>query len=254
MKIISYHRNEIHSDLAFKGNQNAVHERLRFFRNLKVYKFLVSSNRISSLDVFRGLAIILVVLYHWNQGIYFGTIGVDLFFVISGFLVGGILIREFDKPEGVNVPRFILQRGFKIWPSYYFLLAFGSIVAYLFYHRSHPGQLIPLSQFSGYAFFYMNYLRTDHGSFDQAWSLCVEEHFYILMPLTLFIIQRTVHSEKRGRALLIVLFCAIIIGFVSKIYSLYFTQRRNTYLGTQDRIDSLAWGVLLYIFITHYGE
>jgi peptidoglycan/LPS O-acetylase OafA/YrhL len=74
------------------------------------------------------------------------------------------------------------------------------------------------------------------------------------MPLTLLIIKRTVHPEKRGRALLIVLFCAIITGFVSKIYSLYFTQRRNTYLGTHDRIDSLAWGVLLYIFITHYGE
>ncbi len=114
-----------------------------FYKNLKVIQLLTTNNRISSLDVFRGIAILAVIFYHFHQTLSFGKLGVDLFFVISGFLVGGILIREYEKNKGINIPRFLLQRGFKIWPSYYFLLLFGAVVATLFYRNSHPEQIIP---------------------------------------------------------------------------------------------------------------
>lgn len=225
------------------------------FKKLKVYELLYTNNRISSLDVFRAVAIIIVVLYHFHQVLLFGNLGVDLFFVISGFLVGGILIREYDKNQGINIPKFILQRGFKIWPSYYFLLIFGTVVATLFYRNSHPEQIIPFKEMARYAFFYQNYVpNPDHWSFGHLWSLCVEEHFYILLPVTLFLIHKLVGNKNRTKALYIMVFTAIILGMAFKYYSLYYTESRDTYLRTHNRIDALAWGVLLYLVITHYGE
>jgi len=225
------------------------------FKKLKVYELLTSNNRISSLDVFRAVAIIIVVLYHFHQVLLFGNLGVDLFFVISGFLVGGILIREYDKNQGINIPKFILQRGFKIWPSYYFLLIFGAVVATLFYRNSHPEQIIPFKEMARYAFFYQNYVpNPDHWSFGHVWSLCVEEHFYIILPVTLFLIHKLVGNKNRTKALYIMVFTAIILGMAFKYYSLYYTESRDTYLRTHNRIDALAWGVLLYLVITHYGE
>jgi len=216
---------------------------------------MTTNSRISSLDVFRGIAIIVVVLYHFHETLSFGKIGVDLFFVISGFLVGGILIREFDKNQGINIPRFILQRGFKIWPSYFFLLIFGAAVAVLFYRNSHPEQIIPFNDSARYVFFFQNYVPLpEHWSFDHVWSLCVEEHFYIMLPVVLFLIHKFVSNKNRTKALYIMVFTAIILGMAFKYYSLYYTESRDTYLRTQNRIDALGWGVLLYLIITNYAE
>jgi peptidoglycan/LPS O-acetylase OafA/YrhL len=226
-----------------------------FYKNLKVYQLLTTNDRISSLDVFRAIAIIAVIFYHFHQYLPFGNIGVDLFFVISGFLVGGILIKDFDKEKGINIPRFLLQRGFKIWPSYYFFLMFGSLMAFLFYRNSHPTQIIPFREIARYALFYQNYVpNPDHWSFGHVWSLCVEEHFYIMLPVLLFLIHKLVKVKYRTKALYIMVFTAIILGMVFKYYSLYFTDSRDTYLRTQNRIDALAWGVLLYLIISQYGE
>lgn len=236
----------------FKPQVNRV---FNLYKKLKVYELLTTNNRISSLDVFRAVAIIVVVLYHFHQVLPFGKLGVDLFFVISGFLVGGILIREYDKNQGINIPRFILQRGFKIWPSYYFLLIFGAGMATLFYRNSHPEQIIPFRDMARYALFYENYLpHPEHWSFDHVWSLCVEEHFYILLPVTLFLIHKLVGNKNRTKALYIMVFSAIILGIAFKYFSLYYTESRDTYLRTHNRIDALAWGVLLYLIITNYGE
>jgi len=216
---------------------------------------LTSDSRISSLDIFRAVAIIVVVFYHFHQTINFGKIGVDLFFVISGFLVGGILIREYDKNEGIHVSRFILQRGFKIWPSFFFLIFGGSVMAWFFYHQTHPEQLIRLRDFPKYIFFYMNYAPyPEHFSFDHSWSLCVEEHFYIILPVSLFLIQKFSPLPYRKRNLYAFVFTAIILGFLFKVISLYFTESRDTYLSTHNRIDALAWGVLLYLVIADFGH
>src|SRR6478609_13300 len=90
----------------------------RRIRNLQSLRTLSSPERNSAVDVFRAVAIIAVALYHFKEILPLGYIGVDLFFVISGLLVGGILTRSFARGERINFPKFFLQRGFKIWPSY----------------------------------------------------------------------------------------------------------------------------------------
>jgi len=92
--------------------------------------------RIFELDLLRGIAIILVSYRHTVLRPYclgtgspipallwqFGGSGVDLFFVLSGFLIGNLLFKEYIKTSSINIGRFIIRRGLKIWPSYYFFL------------------------------------------------------------------------------------------------------------------------------------
>src|SRR5512135_1473672 len=97
-----------------------------------------SGGRLVSLDVLRCLAVLLVIGRHmappptriapvrwfidtWHQG---GWIGVDLFFVLSGFLISGLLYRDLSKNGSLGVGRFLIRRGLKIYPAFYVLLAF----------------------------------------------------------------------------------------------------------------------------------
>jgi peptidoglycan/LPS O-acetylase OafA/YrhL len=108
-----------------------------------------------------------------------GWIGVDLFFILSGFLIGGQLWKEIDRTGKVAVGRFILRRGFRIWPLYFFTfvcvllgsLAFGQNLAAKGYGWS---DLVFLTNYSS------------HGIVEGSWSLCTEEQFYIAVPIILF--------------------------------------------------------------------
>jgi peptidoglycan/LPS O-acetylase OafA/YrhL len=152
-------------------------------KKLRVFKVLNDKDRISSIDIFRSVAILSVVIYHFNETLPFGYLGVDLFFVISGLLIGTILISEFVKRDSIHYVSFILKRGFKIWPSYYVFLIVGNLLAYFLYRHTHPDYYIPLNDYPRYLFFYKNFFGNQyHWCFEHVWSLCVEEHFYILFP------------------------------------------------------------------------
>src|SRR5258705_4896132 len=175
---------------------------------LKSLKVLSSDTRNSSIDVLRGIAIITVVLYHFNTLLPYGQLGVDLFFVISGLLIGGILLKDYDK--GINFPRFFLQRGFKIWPSYYFFLIAANVIAYLFYRNFSSDQYIPLWDLKRYFLFYQNYSGLPfHRTFDGVWSLCVEEHFYIMLPVFLIVLKKMNANKKM---ILVSIFTVIVLG------------------------------------------
>ena len=77
-----------------------------------------------SLDMLRAVAVLLVFCYH-SEGtkLFFGWIGVDLFFVLSGFLVSGLLFQEYQATHEIQPARFLLRRGLKIYPQFYFFIA-----------------------------------------------------------------------------------------------------------------------------------
>lgn len=135
--------------------------------------------RNQSLDVLRGIAILLVLGRHldyypfWHK---IGWVGVDLFFVLSGFLISGLLFEEYKRTGALDVRRFIIRRGLKIWPAFYVFL----IVTAILFH------LAPIGYIPG-ALFISNYFVTP-GVLGHIWSLAVEEHFYLLLPCLLLLL------------------------------------------------------------------
>ena len=106
----------------------------------------------------------------------------DLFFVLSGFLISGLLFSEYKKRHSINFKRFFFRRGLKIYPAFYVFLLLTGITAALVVH-SYPTS----GQYLHEIFFVMNY---EHGVWDHTWSLAVEEHFYIFLPIFLSILAR----------------------------------------------------------------
>lgn len=222
-----------------------------YLKKLKSYTALQSPNRSPAIDVYRGIAIITVLLFHYHGLLPLGHLGVDFFFVISGYLVGGILINYF-KAGHIPFLKFIVARGLKIWLSYFFFLLLGNTFAYLFYRKFNTSYYIPLSDLKPYILFYRNYIGVPfHWCFDHLWSLCVEEHFYVLFPLALIIILKytAIPTINYVYALCVI---AIIMGFVFKLYMLYYTNGKDTYSATHNRIDALAYGVLLSLLVHNY--
>jgi peptidoglycan/LPS O-acetylase OafA/YrhL len=135
------------------------------------------------------VAILLVLGRHldyyplWSK---IGWIGVDLFFVLSGFLVPGLLFHEFKEHGRINFRRLVLRRGLKIWPAFYtYILITAALVEFIQYHRAGA---FPWRQFITTSLFLPNYFPNDSRFFAHIWSLAVEEHFYLILPFVLFVL------------------------------------------------------------------
>src|SRR5438045_3895822 len=94
------------------------------------------TSRNQSLDVLRGIAVLLVIVSHYSGTLprpsallETGWVGVDLFFVLSGFLISGLLFSEFEKTGSINLKRFWIRRGFKIYPPFYVFMGLTALVA-----------------------------------------------------------------------------------------------------------------------------
>jgi peptidoglycan/LPS O-acetylase OafA/YrhL len=197
--------------------------------------------RVVQLDFVRGIAILLVLEYHFTStpgtGLniverFFnrtGWMGVDLFFVLSGFLVGGLLVQELLITGGVRVRRFLVRRLLKIWPAYYFYLLVQIVI------RRHP-----LSTFLWQNLLNVqNYFET---SLKHTWSLAVEEHFYLLLPAALLLIYKVKFLRARTGYVLIGV-CALVLA--GRVCMTIFAGPGRWELDTHARLDELLFGVLL---------
>jgi peptidoglycan/LPS O-acetylase OafA/YrhL len=129
-----------------------------------------------------------------------GWVGVPLFFVLSGYLIGGQIWKEFLGTKTINFGRFILRRGFRIWPLYYFIL-----ILFYFFRTGESTELGLISNI----LFLSNYWQ-DSGPILGAWSLATEEHFYIIGPLFIIFFGKL----KKVRNLLFFRRCLWIMFFV----------------------------------------
>jgi peptidoglycan/LPS O-acetylase OafA/YrhL len=168
----------------------------------------------------------------WKQG---GYIGVDMFFVLSGFLVSGLLYREYQKTEAVNIPRFLARRALKLYPSLWVLTIAG---AYL-YAPVEPRQLI------GELLFLQNYVGN---LWLHTWSLAVEEHFYLLLSgFTAFWVARATPQRNPFRHIPL-LFALIAIGCFLLRLMIGLTIEFDVYVHrfpTHMRLDGLMFGALM---------
>jgi len=216
-----------------------------------------SARRLVQLDWLRGLAIVLVLGRHmtpcpwetshvmwavtsvWQRG---GWVGVDLFFVLSGFLISGLLFREYQVSGRVDLRRFLIRRGFKIYPPFWAMIG---MTVYVTWPIRRPG-------FAGEMLFLQNYMG---GLWDHTWSLAVEEHFYLLLAALVWWLTRPRHGA-RSTPFAVVPW--VFVGVAIICLSLRFMTARWPYahethlFPTHLRIHSLMFGVLLSYW-WHFG-
>lgn len=195
------------------------------------------------LDILRGVAVVLVLFRHSNldgQNIMkqFGWLGVDLFFVLSGYLISNILFAQYKNRGEINILRFIVRRCFKILPPFYFFMA----ISLVFFGHLEKIEYT-LTQFLSELFYLQSYLPR---IWLHTWSLAVEEHFYILFPfILLFLVRRKLLLNKRF--LLSGLFLLLFLSFIIRFIDSYPHRVESFYLlmGTHLRLDGILIGVLI---------
>lgn len=223
--------------------------------------------RLISLDVLRGVAIFLVLGCHYARyvdlkaGVFapvsrwfynFGWMGVDLFFVLSGFLVGGLLFQELKARGHLDVRRFLMRRALRIWPLYFVYIGL-LFMRHAVSHRSLG---------DAWATWWTNLLHVQNYSFitprPHTWSLAVEEHFYLALPAVLMLVAL---YSKRNFKREIALESMPAVPWIAAALSIGCLMLRTrswmlnptiddsgfwlTFQESQMRADSLFFGVLL---------
>jgi peptidoglycan/LPS O-acetylase OafA/YrhL len=218
-----------------------------------------TTQRSAALDTLRGIAVLLVLCRHmplseklpaWiltplqvlQRG---GWAGVDLFFVLSGFLVSSILFREWQRSGKLHVGRFLVRRAFKIYPAFYVMLA--AVFAWSAYHGRFPGWQYVASE----GLFVQNY---GPAILPHSWSLAVEEHFYLTLPLILWLLRGS--REYPFRLLPVFILCAAAACLLMRMAATAGVdpneiarhdphRLRTFYAASHLRVDSLLFGVLI---------
>jgi len=205
-------------------------------------------NRLRELDFLRGIAIILVLLRHevlFDFLQTMGWIGVDLFFVLSGFLVSGLLFKEYQRFGSVNAKLFLIRRGFKIYPIFY-LTYILYMIPKIVYHK------LEIEKVFYELIFVQNYALGWGYAYPASWSLAVEEHFYFGLALLLWlifnkkimsfeIVPNKISTFEKWLLLILVTVFALRLWFNIQFSDDVARNMTMSHL----RIDSLLFGVLI---------
>jgi peptidoglycan/LPS O-acetylase OafA/YrhL len=203
------------------------------------------------LDLLRALAIVVVVVYHAalfgfklpGRVDRFGWIGVDLFFVLSGYLIGGQLLAPLARDRPIKLGRFFARRALRIMPAYFIVLA---IYFLLPSWREYPEMSQPLWKF---LLSVQNIALHGGTAFSHAWSLSVEDQFYLALPFILLFANRWPRAS-------VIIPCGIVLGGITLRAFLAYQNLGEEgvnfrgfqawiYYPTWTRLDPLVFGVAL---------
>ncbi|MGC1457419.1 MAG: acyltransferase [Steroidobacteraceae bacterium] len=219
---------------------------------------LIELDRRSDLDGLRGVAVLLIIFLHYvttsGNFPYLGPrpvalflqsfwSGVDIFFVLSGFLIGGIILDSGDAGNFFRI--FYLRRALRILPVAYFTIAF----AYLIIPVVNP-TLLSLSQVPPYAYLlFINNYWTAHGlnfypPLGPMWSLAIEEQFYLMAPAFILLVGR--------RARNVTLLAIVLVSPLLRMRDLHFSPWDFTFF----RLDGFSAGMLAAVLVrsARFGE
>lgn len=224
-------------------------------------------NRYPSLHGLRVLAILSVVQFHvtWvfagEQGVILDRdftassltvfFGMDLFFILSGFLIGMILLRALAKTGSQGLKRFYIRRVSRTFPSYYVVLTFLALTTSL---TASQLKHLPLEYLYGTNF--LSLLRSDVIMF-WGWSLALEEQFYLTVPILFFVLHRLRSNRARLILLTTIWAAALVIRLVIFLMRAPWTDLHlyeALYFRPHTRFDTLVAGIILALVHHHYGD
>ena len=202
----------------------------------------LSGSHLPVLDGLRAVAVSLVILYH-SGWVIPGGLGVLIFFVLSGFLITWLMLKEADRFGAVSLEQFYIRRSLRIFPAFYIFATLGLGALLLFHkHIVWPQAFAALTYWS-------NYYQAIHGDpntlFSHTWSLAIEEQFYLLWPSIFLLFLR-----KRG-ALVKFLVATIALVWIHRLFLLVVVHLNRGYIyeAFDTRADSLAAGCLLAVLL-----
>jgi peptidoglycan/LPS O-acetylase OafA/YrhL len=203
------------------------------------------------LDVLRGFAILAVMFHHIGKNFPalhlvkiggYGWAGVDLFFVISGFLITGILLEAKGKSHYFR--NFYARRVLRIWPLYYALLIFAFVLLPLMMPSLRARIFADAYPWQSYFFFVQNLFSAKEIAFGPVgvtWSLAIEEQYYLLWPILVLLLSR--------RALSFAALGAFTTSVVVRLLQSFGLIHLFIYTNTLSRLDGIALGSLLAIVL-----
>jgi peptidoglycan/LPS O-acetylase OafA/YrhL len=251
----------------------------RLEHRVKTELWIRPQQNFAPLDGLRGFASCIVVFYHcvlftgfldahspqaknaaWLVLVANGFwSGIDIFFVLSGFLIGRLLIRDLQRDGRLYYRGFFTRRGFRIFPAYYLVLTASMLVIlpldipiFRFLYLSSDWKTVVEASWSNYLYL-VNYVRPGNtpSPMSWAWSLCVEEHFYALLPVLLFPLY-----WFRWRALRPVVLSLLVIAPLASRTLQYLADPSlrlmdGFYYYSHNRFDEIFVGVLIaYFYVT----
>lgn len=230
---------------------------LRYLNNALASSPVMEQSRntyIPELDGLRCLAVLSVIFFHLKiPGFGVGWIGVNLFFVLSGYLITSILLADRDLQSGVIpfIGRFYARRCLRIFPLYYGYLVLNYLLLQVLSYL-HPAENFEAVGYGWYLTYTQNFLLGTTsfklpGFLGHTWTLAIEEQFYLVWPLLVYCLS--------ARTLAIVSFIVIIAGPISRHY--IFAATGNPYLtfvATPGSMDQLAFGCLCALYASRTSE
>lgn len=211
----------------------------------------ISPRYMPGLDGIRAVAVIAIIIYHLNpQWLWGGFLGVDTFFVISGYLITSLLLTEYHNTGKIELTSFWLRRVKRLIPAVLFLVM-GVLVLTLIFM---PTEIQKVRADSIAAIFYVSnwwYIMQNVDYFEQfavqplkhLWSLAIEEQFYLVFPIVLLSLLSFIRRLKSIRIIFLIL---LVISMITMMV-LYVPNENvaRVYFGTDTRIQTLLMGVLL---------
>ena len=214
------------------------------------------------LDGLRGIAISLVFIQHLQRIIYqngglfggprlpYGLLGVDIFFVLSGFLITTLLLEEHLNTNRLNLKNFYIRRALRLLPALIILLIFTIVFARLFLPSDEANWTLNLSIIA--LFYGTNWVRAFGGPgsdlLGHLWSLAVEEQFYLLWPLALSMLLRL--RLQRRRLILLIFSLIVLVCLHRSLMVSPGVDPFRVYFGSDTRADSLLVGCLAAMLVS----
>lgn len=227
---------------------------------------LIRPGKIKSLDGLRAIAILLVLITHisqcipnlsfvywhteWTTPLFNGWLGVDLFFVLSGFLIGSIIINDLNT-HSFSLFSFYRHRFFRILPAYFFVVFLIVTIKQIFPQTSF------LTTYHWKDILFSIGLLTDYFPTNipiGSWSLSIEEHFYLLLPVFFILFRKT---DSRVKACLLLITLALLFRMLTyRAFSISDTfpiipLKALIYYPFHNRMDALSIGILIALLHQH---